>query len=72
MLNEMFVIKNCSHANIVNVLEILEDKLNYYIVTEYLAGGNLFARLKYLTHFSENEAAHIVKQILMCLNYMHK
>lgn len=52
--------------------EILEDKQNFYIVTELLEGGELFDRLIKLQKFSEKDAAFIVDQILRALNYMHK
>lgn len=40
--------------------EILEDNVNYYIITELLEGGELFDRLIKLQKFSEKDAAFIV------------
>ena len=35
------------------VIEIIEDDINYYIVTEYLEGGELFDRLIKKKKFDE-------------------
>jgi serine/threonine protein kinase len=45
MMSELTVLKKCSHPNIMNVSEILEDSNNYYIVSELLEGGELFDRI---------------------------
>jgi len=55
-----------------NVNEILEDDENFYIVCELLEGGELFDRLIKENSFDESKAAHIVKQVLLAINYMHK
>lgn len=50
---------------------MLEDKLNYYIVSEVVEGGELFKRLCLLESFTEDQAAHIIHQIMLGLNYLH-
>lgn len=72
MMNELTILQKCSHPNIMNVTELLEDEHHYYIVTELLEGGELFDRLISQGAFSEQIAAYIVKQIVLALNYMHK
>lgn len=54
------------------VIEILEDDKYYYIVSEILEGGELFERLIQQKSFSEQKAAHIIKQVLLAINYMHQ
>lgn len=72
MMNELSVLQKCSHPNIMNVTELLEDDENYYIITELLEGGELFDRIIEVKAFSERRAAYIVKQVLLALNYMHQ
>ena len=50
---------------------MLEDQNNYYIVSEIVEGGELFKRLKEHDSFSEDQAANIVHQIMLGLNYLH-
>ena len=46
----------------------MEDEIRYYVVMEYLAGGNLF---ECLNKFTEKQAAKILNQVMLALNYMH-
>jgi calcium-dependent protein kinase len=34
------------HPNIVKLLEVFQDHLNYYLVSEYCEGGELFDRIR--------------------------
>ena len=72
MMSELTVLKKCSHPNIMNVNEILEDNNNYYIVSELLEGGELFDRILEVSKFDEMKAAFIIKQVLLAINYMHQ
>jgi serine/threonine protein kinase len=49
----------------------MEDNLNYYVVSELVKGGELFKRLTKLKSFSESQAADIIHQIMLGLNYLH-
>lgn len=71
-MSELTVLKKCSHPNIMNVNEILEDNNNYYIVSELLEGGELFDRILEVSKFDEMKAAFIIKQVLLAINYMHQ
>jgi len=42
MKNELKVLEETVHPNIVRVFELLEDKNHYYIVSELMAGGELY------------------------------
>lgn len=61
MIQELDVLKKCSHTNIMSVQEILEDFDYYYIVSEILEGGELMERLIKQNSFSEKKAAYIIK-----------
>ena len=71
MMSELSVLQKCSHPNIMQVNELLEDDEYYYIVTELLEGGELFDRIIEVQQFSEKKAAFIIKQVLLAINYMH-
>ena len=42
MTQEIEVLANINHPNIMRIYELLEDETNYYIVSEILGGGELF------------------------------
>ena len=71
MFSEMNILKNLDHPHIVKLFEFYQDSKNYYLITEYLAGGELFTRIKNLNHFSEKKAADVMKQILSAIVYCH-
>jgi len=71
MKQELLILQNSSHPNIMNVNEILEDKYNYYIATEILEGGELFDRIVDIGKLSEQQAQYVIKQALYAVNYMH-
>ena len=43
-----------------SIVEILEDKENVYIASEFMEGGELFKRLTEVKKFSEKDASYIV------------
>ena len=51
--NELAILGSKSHPKIIRVIDLLEDKLNYYIVSEIVEGGELFKRLCDLESFTE-------------------
>ena len=71
MKNELEVLENTIHPNITRVYELMEDKRNYYIIMELISGGNLLDQVYKLKKFSEQQAARIIKQLLLALNYRH-
>ena len=67
----MSVLSNNSHPNIIRIVDLLEDKHNYYVVSELVRGGELFLRLAKSKNFFEEDACDIVYQIMLGLNYLH-
>ena len=69
--NEIEILRKISHPNIANVFEIFEDSKRYYIMMEYLEGGELFDVIISQGFFSELDAARIMKQLLSAVNFLH-
>uniref|UniRef100_A0A6U4Q5S4 Protein kinase domain-containing protein n=1 Tax=Hemiselmis andersenii TaxID=464988 RepID=A0A6U4Q5S4_HEMAN len=62
-----------SHHNVVYMKEFVENKDKYYIILEYLTGGELFDRIVDAPngHFTERDAAKIMRQVMGALAYLH-
>ena len=71
MQNELSILGEKSHPNIIRIVDLIEDDNNYYVVSEVVKGGELFDRLTKMTTFTEIIACDIVHQIMLGLNYMH-
>jgi serine/threonine protein kinase len=69
--NELNILKQIDHQNVVKIYEYFIDAENYYLVTEYCGEGDLYNVMKN-DFISEAQAACIMYQILLAVNHMHK
>jgi calcium-dependent protein kinase len=68
--DELMILKQLDHPNIVKVFEYFQDDKNIYVIMEYIKGGSIFDKIKITGRFGERESAIIIKQILSALNYL--
>ena len=63
------------HPHIVRAFGLCEDDEEYYLAFELMRNGNLAEVLRSLRDkripFTEYDAAHLVRQVLMALSYLH-
>lgn len=71
MYLEVEILKKLIHPNIMQIFEFYEDKKNFYIITEFCDGGELFDKIVEKGTLSESEAAGIMKQLLSAVSYIH-
>lgn len=72
LYNEINILRNLDHPNIVKIYEYFEDEKRFFIVTEICSGGELFDQLIEKGRLEEAEASRIMKQVLACINYCHQ
>lgn len=72
ILNEIQILKDLDHPNILKMYEVFEDEKQYYIITDICQGGELFDEIVARGKFSEIDASVIMRQVLGCINYCHK
>eukprot|EP00922_Rhytidocystis_sp_ex-Travisia-forbesii_P018961 GHVS01028159.1.p1 GENE.GHVS01028159.1~~GHVS01028159.1.p1 ORF type:complete len:518 (+),score=63.20 GHVS01028159.1:69-1622(+) len=72
LLLEVELLKNLDHPNIMQLYEFFEDGQNFYVVSEVYSGGELFDAIVDRQKFSEQDAAHCMKQVLSGVTYLHK
>lgn len=71
--NEVNVLFELNHPNIVRLYEVYEfEPRHYAMVMELARGGELFDRIQAKGSFSESEAASVMRKLLGALAYMHK
>ena len=68
---EIELLRQLDHPNIVKLFEYFSDNDKYYLITEYCKGGDLFDLIKKKKKFSELSAAYIMFQIFRALIYCH-
>ena len=61
MIRELNGLEITSHRNIAKILELCEDTENYYVISEFIQGGNLKQLLVELPQFPEKLTNIIIK-----------
>ena len=72
ILNEGEVLSRLRHPNIVQFLELIQERKQIYFVMEYVSGGSLYHTMKRFGVFPEQLAAIYVAQTLQALSYLHQ
>uniref|UniRef100_A0A093V9M5 Serine/threonine-protein kinase RAD53 n=1 Tax=Talaromyces marneffei PM1 TaxID=1077442 RepID=A0A093V9M5_TALMA len=70
--NEMKIMKDLRHPNIVQYVDHHEHDRWIYIIMEYIAGGELSAYLASNGKIAEDMVKSIARQLLHALQYLHK
>ena len=75
--NEIGVLRDINHDNIVKLYEVKETSQFFYLVTEFCNGGDLSDCLetyekKNKKPFTEEIVQYLMKQIVSALRYLHK
>ena len=66
------MIKELDHPNIFKIYEFYQDKDNFYLISEYLEGGDLFTYISSIDKIDEKQVFIIMEQIISVVNYLHK
>jgi calcium/calmodulin-dependent protein kinase I len=68
---EVEILRSLSHPNIVQCLDFFEEDRHYYVVLEYMSGGELFQRITKRKSYNEKDARDVVKTVLHAIKYCH-
>lgn len=71
-LKEIEILIATDHPNIIKIYEYYFDDVNFYLITEFVSGGELYDTITSWKTFDEEKAAYIMSQILSAVNYLHK
>jgi calcium-dependent protein kinase len=71
VLSEFEILKSLDHPNIVRLHEMYSDEKQFFLISEFCEGGELFDRIKKAKFFSEAIVAKIMFQILSAVIYCH-
>eukprot|EP00931_Biecheleriopsis_adriatica_P116660 TRINITY_DN9226_c0_g1_i7.p1 TRINITY_DN9226_c0_g1~~TRINITY_DN9226_c0_g1_i7.p1 ORF type:complete len:589 (-),score=116.25 TRINITY_DN9226_c0_g1_i7:240-2006(-) len=68
---EVALLQNLEHGNIVRFWDVYEDMHFLYIVMDICKGGEVFTKLLELKRFNEAHAAMLGSQMLAAIEYIH-
>ena len=60
------------HPHVTRVLQMIDSKLYFYLVLEYIAGGNVKTVMHDCGGFTDSQVFKIVKQLLLGVNALHE
>jgi len=69
--DETGLLYKLDHPNIIKFYAFFHEPPNYYIVTEYVGGGELFDRIVEKEVYSEQDAQKLVRTIAGAIKYCH-
>ena len=69
---ELFILKQVDHPNIVKFHQSFIDYRYVHIVMEYCTGGELFDRIVSAHKFTEKHACEIMEQMLSAVKHLHE
>ena len=69
---EIEILRQLDHPNIIKLKDVYEDDKKIYIITEFCYGGELFSKIKEKNRFREKDAQRIFRQLIYAINYCHQ
>lgn len=69
--DEIQVLQELQHPNIIRLYSVYDEKQFYYLVTEKMMGGELFDRIVQKSYYNEKEARDVCKILFEALGYCH-
>lgn len=72
MQTEMRIHSSLDHPHILKMFDHFSDRKYYYVVLEFMEGGELFERIVRDGSFSEKKAALVSRNICEALAYLHE
>ena len=69
--DEIAVLNELHHPNIIHLYGVYEDPAHYYLVTEQMRGGELFDRIVQKAYYNEKEARDTCLVLFHAIRYCH-
>ena len=70
IIREIEILKNIHHPNIAQMYETYSTIHNFYLMIEYISGGDLFDYITSHNYLSEKKACFFFRQIISVLEYL--
>ena len=71
LLDEVSILKEMKHHNIIRLYDFFTEPGWYYLVMEKMSGGELFDRIVAKAYYNEKEARDVCIILLEAVNYCH-
>lgn len=72
LVNEIQILKELSHPNIITLYEVYEEQDTLNLIMEYASGGELFDKIIRKEGYSEKDASKLIEKLLETVVYYQK
>ena len=69
--NEIEVLKNLDHPNIMKIFEFFEDDENMYLINEFCGGGDIAGLMDKFGVFPEFLLKYVMFQVFLAISFLH-
>ena len=69
--NEILILKNLDHPNIMKLYEFFDDDKNYYMITEYFDQDDLYKKILKVYYMNQIVVKFLMGQIFNAVAYLH-
>lgn len=70
--DEITVLKELKHPNIIRLYDVYEEKDYYFLITEKMVGGELFDRIVQKSYYNEKEARDTALVLFNAVTFCHQ
>ncbi|KAE8882913.1 hypothetical protein PF005_g4296 [Phytophthora fragariae] len=71
LVAEVKILREMQHPHIVKLYDVFQEDTYFFLVTEFMPGGELFERIVKKNFYSEREARDLVKVLLETIAFCH-
>mmetsp|Transcript_20669 Transcript_20669/g.20600 ORF Transcript_20669/g.20600 Transcript_20669/m.20600 type:complete len:264 (+) Transcript_20669:2-793(+) len=70
LINEIKIMRQCNHPNIIKLHRVYESGTHIYLVVDYAEGGDLYTRILKRKRFTEEALLQLSYRLINVLNYL--
>ena len=71
VMNEVAISQSLANRHVVQLLDFFEEKDYFFMVMEYMTGGDVFDRIVEKNHYTEKDARDLVRILLKAVKFLH-
>jgi calcium/calmodulin-dependent protein kinase I len=71
VMNEVAILQSLANRHVVQLLDFFEEKDYFFMVMEYMTGGDVFDRIVEKNHYTEKDARDLVRILLKAVKFLH-
>ena len=72
IIREIKILKKMRHINVIQLFDTISTKKHFYLITEFIKGGDLYDYLSAQNQLSEREVCRLFQQLISAVEYIHK